>query len=149
MRDPGEGAVEFAREYSKGLSRDHARRVFVELLSNPPSDPKIKKCAYCGYPFRDKTKNNSAMVCGPTCKTGIKTKQRRVQRARGNIKTTKQPQYYYWLEYPFWISEKAMLSKAWSYERPYAPEKLQMISDARDRDQRMGGKKKVVRKVQF
>ncbi|WP_028546239.1 hypothetical protein [Paenibacillus taiwanensis] len=149
MREPGEGAVEYVKEQIAGLSQEHARKVIRELLSSQPDDPQVKKCAYCGYLFRDKTRPKNTKVCGPSCKTPVKTSQRRVQRAKVEIRPKKPPQYYYWHDYPFWISEKAMLSRTGSYERAFDSDKLQRISSDRDRKNRLGGSKKVIRKVEY
>lgn len=147
MRDPGEGAIEYAKEQVVGLTQEQARVVIRKLLDAQPEDPRVKKCAHCGYLFRDKTKPGNAKVCGTSCKAATKTKQKRVQRAKGEIKPKKPLQYYFWFEYPFWISEKAMISKAWSHEKPYDSEKLAQIKAAKDTYNRIGGRRNVAKVI--
>ncbi|TLS53385.1 hypothetical protein FE782_03695 [Paenibacillus antri] len=126
---PGEGAIEYAKTLVAGLTREEAAPIIRELFENPSNDPRIKRCATCGFPFRDKTKATMAKVCGDSCKTARKTKQRGIQRLRGaTVKAKKPIQYIWWLEYPFWISEKAMLSRASNYERSYSPEKIEYLA---------------------
>ncbi len=141
---PGEGAIEYARELTEGMSREEAAEVIRELLNGPiPDDPRIKRCICCGYPFRDRTRPGNALVCGPSCKTAVKTIQRRIQRTGRASLTQKMPKgYVWWLEYPFFISEYAMFNYSRSYERPHPPEKMVQIMAAKQRTEMMGGRKK-------
>lgn len=141
--NPGEGAIAYARELTLGMTRKQAALIVSKLLTEDSEDRKIKRCTCCGYPFRDATRNNSAKVCGKSCKTDIKSAQRAVQRgAKVKIKMNKPITYTWWLEYPYWLSEKAMLSHTGSYERPYSPEKMAQISAAKGRTERTGGHKR-------
>ncbi|MFR9710270.1 hypothetical protein ACL02P_12750 [Paenibacillus sp. MB22_1] len=138
-----------------GLPVSEARRCADEMaaagivsLIKHGDDPRIKRCEVCGYPFRDKTRPGNAKVCGDTCKTTRKTvqraEQRKVKPARGvTVKPNKQIRYVWWLEYPYWVTEKWMLNHVGSYERPRDPDKLAYIIAAKERAERMGGRKKV------
>ncbi len=145
---PGEGAIEYATELTAGLTREQAAAVIRRLLTQPGGDPRIKQCEVCGYPFRDNTRPGNAKVCGPTCKTAQKAaqkaRQRKVKPARGvTVKPDKPIRYVWWLEYPYWVSEKWMLNHVGSYERPRDPDKLAYIRAAKERAEAMGGRRKV------
>lgn len=141
---PGEGAIEYARELTEGLNREEAVEVIHKLLNGPmPDDPRIKRCICCGYPFRDRTRPGNALVCGASCKTAVKTVQRRIQRTGSATPVRRRPKgYIWWLEYPFFLSEKAMFNYSRSYERPHAPEKMAQIMAAKQRYDMMGGRRK-------
>jgi hypothetical protein len=139
VRDPGEGAIEYASSLVNGLTRAQAAVVFEKLRGNPPPDSHVKLCSYCGYYFRDKTKNGSSKVCGESCRTPVKSKQRGIQRAKKSIIKPKQRIYYqWWHEYPFWSPESAMFNRVWSYEKPFG--NIENIQAAKERNQTMGGR---------
>jgi hypothetical protein len=146
---PGEGAIEYIRTRINGLNREQAAVVIQKLNANPPNDPKIKRCTYCDYLFRDKTKNGSSKVCGESCRTPVKSKQKSNQRAKkeipnraesGNAKVKIKVPYVWWLEYPYYVTEAIMLSRVGRYERPFG--NVEDISAARDRYERTGGRRK-------
>lgn len=140
--EPGEGAIEYAQSITVGLTREQAALVLRNLEKQ--ADPRVKRCETCGYYFRDKTKPNNARVCSQrTCKTVRKSAQRWAQRGRGRPRTAKPIVYAWWLEYPYWLSERIMLSRAWSYERPRDPDKLAQIMAAKQRSETMGGHKRI------
>jgi hypothetical protein len=142
VKYPGEGAIEYARTLITGLSREQAAIVIENLLNDAPSDdPRVKFCSNCGYPFRDKTKPNMAKVCGPACKSAVKTIQKRIQRTGLSTVKVKMPIYYqWWQEYPFFSPHEAMQNRVWSYERPHG--NVEAIIAAKDRYERMGGRRK-------
>lgn len=145
---PGEGAIEYAAEITAGLPRAAAAIVIRRAMTEPSADPRIKSCEVCRYPFRDKTKNRSATVCGAECKTTKKSAQKRQQRKKVKrvhnvtVKPSKPIRYLFWLEYPFWIKEKWMIKHAGSYERPYDADKIAQIMAAKQRTALMGGKRR-------
>jgi hypothetical protein len=147
-RNPGPGAVEFARQYVEGLTRAEALPIIKKLLNgelHDTTDKRIKKCAYCGYYYRDKTKPNNSKTCSRECKIDFDTLNRAKKRADEALlspKKKKETTYVWWLEYPFWINEYEMLKRSWKYEKPYAPDKLAMIRAAKQRDEMLGGKRK-------
>lgn len=131
--EPGAGAIAYARERIAGLSRDEAAPVIRELIANPLDDKRVKRCEYCGYPWRDDSLRNTKRTCSDECKTALKTLQRRRQRADKALlegedappkKRAKRHCYVWWLEYPFWLNEYEMLKRSWKYEVPYDPSKL-------------------------
>ncbi|EJL31790.1 hypothetical protein [Brevibacillus sp. BC25] len=131
---PGEGAIEYARQYIVDLPREEALPIIHRLLKEPSDDKRVKRCDYCGYPWRDGSKRNTKRTCSDECKTGIKTLQRRQQRADKALltgktkKRTKRDEYYiWWLEYPFWINEYEMLKNSWKYEKSMDEEGLSYI----------------------
>lgn len=156
-REPGKGAIEFAAGYVAELSREEALAVIARLLKgeiHDSSDKRVKRCDYCGYWWRDKSLRNTKRTCCDKCKCGIKTLQRRDQRARADLlnpkkQAPKENKYIYWLEYPFWVPEYDMLKQSWKYEAPYAPAKVERIDAAKQRDELMGGKRKPKRVVPY
>lgn len=144
---PGEGAIEYASEVTADLTREEAAITIHKMMTEPSADPRVKRCEVCGYPFRDKTRPGNAKVCGPSCKTAQKTAQKRQQRkvkpARGvTVKPNKPIRYVWWLEYPYWVTEKWMHNHVGSYERPHDPDKLARIQTAKQRTEMMGGRSK-------
>jgi hypothetical protein len=126
-REPGVGAIIFAKQYTKGLSRIEALPIVEQLLMgelHDQSDRRIKRCDYCGYYWRDDSLRNTKRTCGDYCKRKIKTLQTRQQRADKALlnpkpkKQTLMDDYLWWLEYPFWIQEYSMLKIGWKYEKP-------------------------------
>ena len=124
---PGLGAVEFTTQFTAGLSRQEAAYVVSALLQgelHDPADKRVKRCDHCGYYWRDDSLRNTKRTCSDACKTGIKTMQRRQQRADAELlnpkprKRTLMDDYIYWLEYPFWINEYSMIKIGWKFEKP-------------------------------
>ncbi|MFD2876617.1 helix-turn-helix domain-containing protein [Paenibacillus rhizoplanae] len=133
--EPGEGAVEFMREITEGMTLEEVRELYRHMMRIPPDDAKVKRCATCNYYFRDKTRPGNAKVCGPSCKTVRKTEQKADQRARKPVepKKPKKERRY---------DEAAWLAGIWRHEVPFDPGKLPYIQAARERYSRMGGRKK-------
>lgn len=126
-RNPGAGAVEFAAEFTAGFDRQESAPVISALLRgelHDPADKRIKRCDHCGYYWRDDSLRNTKRTCSNECKTGVKTLQRRQQRADAALlnpkprKHTLMDDYIWWLEYPFWIHEYSMIKIGWKFERP-------------------------------
>ncbi|MFC0851242.1 hypothetical protein [Halalkalibacter oceani] len=119
-REPGEGAITFALEYTKGLTKQEAEPIIASLLKgelHEVSDKRVKRCDYCGYWWRDESVRNTKKTCSKECKTGIKTLQRSQQRERKALlnppskkkKRRRADDYVWWLEYPYWLDEDSML----------------------------------------
>jgi len=132
---PGEGAINYACEQLAGLTREQAAASIPRLLKELPDDKRVKRCDYCGYPWRDDSLRNTRRTCSEECKTGIKSLQRRQQRAdkalladKTKKRTKREQNYIWWLEYPFWLSEYEMLKQSWKFEIPTDREKLEYIS---------------------
>jgi hypothetical protein len=120
---PGAGAIEYARRQVSGLSREQAALIMRNLLTGTSSEKRVKRCAYCGYRWRDESLRNTLRTCSDECKTAAKTLQKRQQRAdkallsgKTKKKTKKAENYIWWLEYPFWLNEYEMLKNAWKHE---------------------------------
>lgn len=127
---PGEGAIEYVRTLIEGKTRQTAAPIISRLLTNKlPDDPRIKRCESCYYPFRDMTKPGNAKTCGERCAKDKNAAKRKV--SRGNNKPVA-VDYVFWLEYPYYVSEREMLSKS-SRERSFSPEKMASIIAARQR----------------
>lgn len=158
-QEPGEGAIEFARQYVDGMTRQEAKPIIDALLRgevHEKTDKRIKRCDYCGYWWRDDSLRNTRRTCSDECKRGIKTLQRRQQRADAELlnpkpkkKTKRDSNYIWWLEYPFWLNEYEMLKNTWKYDVPYAPAKLGQICASKQRDEIMGGKRKPKRVIPY
>lgn len=135
-REPGAGAIEFARKYVDGLSHDDALPIIKALLTgeiHDTTDKRVKRCNYCGYWWWDDSLRNTKRTCSDECKRGIKTIQRREQRARQELlnpkpqKPTLMDDYLWWLEYPFWVNEYSMIKIGWKYEKPMKFSKMDYI----------------------
>ncbi|WP_340673159.1 hypothetical protein [Brevibacillus agri] len=131
---PGEGAIEYARRQLAGLTREQAASHIPRLLKELPDDKRVKRCDYCCYPWRDDSLRNTKRTCSDECKTGIKTLQRRQQRAdkallagKSKKRTKRELNYIWWLEYPFWLDEYEMLKYSWKFEKPMDTESLAYI----------------------
>lgn len=149
------GAVDFAQQLTEGLSREESAVFISELLAlddvalSARFGPRVKHCIVCGYPFMDKTKPSNATVCGDGCRTTKKSRQKAVQRGRMTKGERKPVTYVWWLEYPFYTPHEAMMRRAYSYEKPFGPDKLFQIIAAKERKERMGGRKRPVCRVEY
>ena len=113
LREPGEGAIEFARRYiGPGMNEDDALDILAEVIDGRVAevfDKKVKRCGYCGHLFHDKTKNNSGKYCAKTCKDKLDYAKKKAKRKVTSIKSgtrrkSFEDKYYYsHLEYPFWL----------------------------------------------
>ncbi|MGC4378979.1 hypothetical protein WD019_18975 [Fictibacillus sp. Mic-4] len=158
-KDPGAGAIEFVRQYTEGLTRTAALPVIDRLLKgelHDQTDKRIKRCDYCGYYWRDESKRNTKKTCSDECKTGIKTMQRREQRARKELlNPVKKPRkhrleddYLWWLEYPFWIQGYSMLKVGWKFEKPTGTAAMDYI-EAKNGIYGKGNRKKGIKIVNY
>lgn len=66
---PGPGALEYMRELAEKFEAD-LLDIYEEIDSYllNVDEKGIKRCQYCGYPFRDTTRNKSKLVCSDRCK---------------------------------------------------------------------------------
>lgn len=114
LREPGEGAIEFARRYIKpGMDMEMALDMLTEVIDGyvrEVFDEKVKRCSYCGFLYRDVTKNNGSKVCSNKCKAkkdSASKKKKRKDTAMNNGTARKYADnlyYYAHLEYPYWNS---------------------------------------------
>lgn len=137
-RDPGAGAIEFAKGIIGDMSRSEASEMMTDLKDgnlHDQSDKRIKRCNYCGYFWRDDSLRNTKKTCSDECKRGIKKLQRRDQREKQALldpnpkpkKRTLMDDYVYWLEYPYWGDEYSMLKVGWKYEVPHKASTIDYI----------------------
>ncbi|WP_019722268.1 hypothetical protein [Heyndrickxia coagulans] len=150
-RNPGTGAIEFAKKYVEGLTVKEALPAIERLLKgelHDPADKRIKRCTYCGYYYRDKTRPNNSKTCSRECKIANDTLKRAKKRADAallkpekerDIRKEMYTYHAYWLEYPYYISEHYMLRRAHNHERPFAPDKLAQIDAAKQRGYKRKG----------
>lgn len=122
--DPGAGAVAYAMSYVEEMTLEHVIPLCEELVSGFTErlaealgidDKKVRRCQFCGYYYRDTTKNNSSLVCSAECKTGkdivLKEYRRKVRNADKPSRPTYKNLYYTssfrpeTAEYPFWTSD--------------------------------------------
>lgn len=144
-RDPGIGAIEFAKQFIEGMTMEEARPVIKGLVKGElhnEADKKVKRCDWCGYYYRDKTKNNRSRVCCRHCKFDKDNHAKSVKNADKALLKPKKPRdiekemYMYYadhLEYPYYISEHYMLKRAHQRETPYSHDKLEQIDAAKQR----------------
>jgi len=148
--DPGRGAIEFAKEFTQGLTKEEALPVIKRLIRgelHDHDDKRIKKCEYCGYYYRDKTRPNNSKTCSPECKAARDYLAKAKKRADAALlkpkkKTKRDENYIWWLEYPFWLDEREMLRNSRRYESTYDEQYLLRISAAKQRAERIGGRRK-------
>lgn len=140
FREPGAGAIDFTKQFTEGLTRDQATPIITALLKgelHDPTDKRVKRCDYCGYYWRDDSLRNTRRTCSARCKTGIKTLQKRQQRADAALlnpkpkKRTLMDDYIWWLEYPFWVDEYSMVKIGWKYEKPTGDALMDYIENGR------------------
>lgn len=127
-KDPGSGAIEYARQFVEGTDdRLEMLSILSELLDgqlHDPEDKRVKRCDYCGYYWRDESKRNNRRTCSDECKTAIKTLQKRKRRERQELLDPKprkrklSDDYVDWIEYPYWTNEYSMLKVGWKHEPP-------------------------------
>ncbi|UTY65831.1 hypothetical protein [Bacillus velezensis] len=150
FKNPGEGAIEFAIGFVKNKTRAEALPIIKRLLQgdvHDAGDKRIKRCAYCGYYYRDQTKPNNSKTCSQFCKTDLDTLRRKKKNADKALLTSDkslkkmEKLYVWWLDYPFWISEREMINRSWKHEKPVSSEKLAMHDAAKQRDKEFGGKR--------
>lgn len=156
-RKPGEGAIEFAKQFIDGLTREQAAPVIAALLKgelHDASDKRIKRCQYCAYYWRDDSLRNTRRTCSDDCKRSIKTMQRARQRADAELLNPKprkrvlMDDYVYWTEYPYWINEYSMVKIGWKYEKPDGLAVMDYI-EAKRSIYGEGNRKKVTRDFDF
>jgi len=156
FREPGEGAINYAiyivenYDDSKLKNREDLLNLMYAIMTQMPPHKRVKRCEYCGYVWYDDSLRNTKKTCSAECKTGIKTLQRRMQRAdrallqrKPRKKTKKEINYIWWLEYPFWLDEYEMLKHSWKYEIPKDVEVMTFI-DANNQIYGTGNRRKKV-----
>lgn len=139
-RQPGTGAIQFAKEYIGGLDRKQALPIIKQLIDgklHDRSDKRIKRCDYCGYYYRDNTRPNNSKTCSRECKiakdTLIRAKKNADKALIKPIEKEMYTAYTHWLEYPFYFNEHYMLKHAHNYESPFDYVKLAQIDAAKQR----------------
>jgi hypothetical protein len=148
-RKPGTGAIQFAKQFITGLDRRQALPIIKRLNAgklHDKKDKRIKRCEYCGYFYRDKTRPNNSKTCSRECKiakdTLIRAKKnadKAVLKPKKDIEKEIYTAYTRWLEYPFYLSEHYMLKHAHDYESPFDYDKLSQIDAARQRNYKRKG----------
>lgn len=140
-REPGTGAIQFAKEFITGLDRRQALPIIKRLNAgklHDKKDKRIKRCEYCGYFYRDKTRPNNSKTCCRECKiakdTLIRAKKKADKAVLKPIEKEIYTAYTHWLEYPFYLNEHYMLKHAHDYESPFDHDKLSQIDAARQRN---------------
>lgn len=161
---PGEGAVNFAMQFVANMTVEHVMEVCEDLVAGyfvGYGDKKVRRCQFCGYYYRDTTKNNSSLVCSDECKTGkdiaLKAWRRKTKSAGKPRRPTYKDLYYaeYWpgtgvkLEYPFWKSDFHMFEydrkhKAYAYGDNFEEVVARALLNIE-----MGGKKKAAQIIDY
>ncbi|MBN9653880.1 hypothetical protein J0K78_06345 [Halobacillus sp. GSS1] len=134
---PGEGAVEYARQFVGDMGKTpEARETLIKLLNEELpgiEDRRVKRCDYCRYLWRDDSLRNNRKSCCEDCRQARRKLQKRKEREREELinpkprKRTKKDDYVYWIEYPYWSNEDSMLAEAERYEKPYGVETLDYL----------------------
>ena len=159
-KDAGTGAIKFAEEFIDVKDdRNTILDVLADLLAgklHDPEDKRIKRCAYCNYYYRDKTRPNNSKTCSKDCKMKLDTERRASKRRKDKEQATlksgtiKERTYHGHLEYPFWngdifgkkehTDEQAMQITLSNFEQPYG--NINEIASARQRYDLIGGRKR-------
>lgn len=151
-RYPGEGALDYTKQITQGLNKGEAAQVIEALLAgeiHDRTDKRIKRCQWCRYYYRDKTKPNNSKTCSLACKTARDTKDRarkEVDRRllHGIPKRLLKREEFYNADLGIWTSEPEMISYYRSREGGGSGN-VEAIIDARQVAELMGGKRKVTR----
>ena len=147
--NPGTGAIELAREFTEGLTKQEALLVINKLLRGEllgDADKRIKRCDNCGYPYRDKTRPNNSKTCSRQCKF-TKDNQAKTVKVECNLaksadealksgNSNDKTFYKYYashLEYPYYMNENYMLNYARQREIPRDHGRLEQIEAAKIR----------------
>lgn len=154
--DPGKGAVDFAKRYVEEMTLLHVEAVCKDLIAGnfeEIDDKKVRRCQYCGYFYRDNTKNNSSLVCSDECKSSkdiVLKAFRRKEKAEGKPRRASFKEMYYTehLEYPFFTSEKKMMEYSARHEVSYGDEFEETIGKVMT-NRMMGGKKKSTQNIEY
>lgn len=147
--DPGAGALEFALTIvGEEITLARVEPLVKKLVAgeaHDPTDRKVKRCDYCGYYFRDKTRPNNSVVCSVGCR-----KLRKALYARNEyVPTPPKPRPLALdLEYPFYKDTKTMqaFSRNESIKSPHI---IANIQAARLRHERIGGKRRKREIIQY
>lgn len=145
---PGKGAVEFAKELVDGMSREEAASIIKKVNKGDyidKSDRRVKRCAHCGYFYHDKTKPNNSRTCCKECKIDLDTFNRKKKKADQELlNPTKKAEikYVWWLEYPYWVTEKEMIKWSWKYEAPYPTDEIAIMTAKKQEKENLGGSRK-------
>ncbi|TYS88973.1 hypothetical protein [Rossellomorea aquimaris] len=148
-REPGEGAIEFAEQFTRGIMMTDAMPVIQRLMKgklHDTEDVRVKNCDWCGYLFRDKSRPNRAKTCCRPCKYAKDNFAKKNKKADKELvsprkkRSSKMSDYYAGhLEYPFFANETYML-KYHRHEKSFAPDKLALIQGAQQTSN--GGRRK-------
>lgn len=146
--EPGAGAIKLAQEFAVGRTYEEVAEIMADLIDGyfeGADDKRVKRCHYCGYFYRDVTKNNSSHVCSPECKAGkdvvMQDYRRKVKASDKPKKLTNRDKYYNAdHEYPFWISEYEMMKHSWKYE--LMTNDVEKYEAAKQRKIMIGGKRR-------
>lgn len=159
---PGEGAVDFAKQYVTEMTVEHVAEVSRDLVEGnfeEYGDKKVRCCQYCGYYYRDATKNNSSLTCSDECKTKkdivLKAYRRKIKDAGKPKRPTYKHLYYATsfrpetAEYPFWTSDFHMFEydrkhKAYAYGDNFEEVVARGLLNIE-----MGGKKKSTQTIDY
>ena len=160
-KNPGSGAIEYARTFTVGQSFSNAMPTIQQIMGghlHDPADKRVKRCAWCNYFYRDRTRPNMSVVCSPKCRNLRKADGTRIKNAAKPKKPKKpnarQRYYYDHYEYPFWTSidtdpERIMLSQTWKYEVTFPTDKVERIIAAKKRGEEMNGRKKTAEIIEY
>lgn len=147
--DPGAGALEFALAYvGEEITLARVEPLVKELVAgnaHDPTDRKIKRCDYCGYYFRDKTRPNNSVVCSADCRKLRKALNARTEYVPAPPKPRPAGLD---LEYPFYKNPSTM-HKYSRNELLKSPHSIANIQAARLRDERIGGKRRKREIIQY
>lgn len=152
-KNVGDGAILFAEEFTSGLTEENALQVITDLMADKlhdKTDKRIKRCGYCEYLYRDRTRPNNSKTCCKGCKIAFDTLNRAKLTAdkellSGKVKKKTQRELYYvsWLEYPYWLDEKKMLE--YYGRKESSKDNIEQIAAAKQRAALIGGKRKNTR----
>ena len=162
--EPGAGAVAYAESYVKEMTLEHVTPLCEDLVGGGTirllealgfSDKKVRRCQYCGYYYRDATKNNSSLVCSDECKTGkdivLKAYRRKVAYAGKPRRPTYKELYYRGEEtgYPHWMNERYMLEYDRKHESYSYGDNLEAVIGREMQKAKMGGKKRLTQAIDY
>lgn len=160
---PGAGAVDLAQRYYFFNMVDYDELEIAAALVDGHfegvDDPKVRRCAHCGYYYRDRTKNNMSVTCSKECASGkdivLKAWRREVRKDDKVHRLTWLDLHYASsykgepLEYPFWRNDWHMFEydrkrKVYSFGDDFE----QYVAQQK-RKAEMGGKRKTAEQIDY
>ena len=151
LRDPGAGAIEFARQYlSEQMEYEQCLDTLIAVIDGyveGVEDKRVKRCDWCGHLYKDSSPKNNRKTCSDECKAekdyqAKKTKRKVVSIEEGTIRKYADDKYYQsHLEYPFWVDSGKMEEYHAKRGSITLGDKFEAVVAASQKREMLGGKR--------